>query len=92
MTNKFTFPLRNYQYDIISYEPILIKHRLTKFELLCAIEQIYIGANYFKHTSMEQSMLAFTKNFMVLSIILCFIGYLVGLVAEDLIFIAYIIG
>jgi len=36
MSKKFDFKLVNYQFDIISFESILIKNRLTEFELMCA--------------------------------------------------------
>ena len=37
MSKNFDFNLVNYNFSTINFEPILIKDRITNYELLCAL-------------------------------------------------------
>jgi len=43
----YKFPLKNYIFNIISFESVLVKNRITEFELMCALQEINKGTNYF---------------------------------------------
>lgn len=79
-TKQFTFPLRNYMFDMITFESILIKDRISEYELMCSIQQIYREANYFKHISLIFSVQLMGIVISILLFALCLAGYIIGLV------------
>jgi len=46
MFGKKFLKLKNAIFDSINFEPMLISNRITEFELLCALKELYKITNY----------------------------------------------
>lgn len=69
MSNNNVFHFRNYEFDIKKFKP----NKITKYELLCAIEKINKAANYYREISLEKSVKLLFKISSVISLVYTFV-------------------
>ena len=73
MSNNYTFQFRNYEFDIKKFEP----NKITKYELMCAIEKINKAANYYREISLEKSFKPFFITTFIITVVYSFIGCII---------------
>ena len=66
MGKDFKFPLSHFFYDTISFESILIRHKISEFELLCALQEIYRATDYLKNIQIWKNFEKFCIAHMIL--------------------------
>ncbi len=92
---KFTFPFRNGLFDIRNYKYANAKNKISKYELMCMMQEIYRTVSYFRDSDYLQKVFDDNKlgTYISFVTVYCFIVYMILIIIGEFPFwVVYMIG